>query len=82
MAMTPLPTGVGGTLFGGGGGAGGGPAASPFSTPGGVKAPSQGKNSVQQNLTSPHAGIKSTITKGQPLSRVLGQDRQGALVYG
>jgi hypothetical protein len=70
--MTPLPTGVGGTLFGGGGGAGGGPAASPFSTPGGVKAPSQGKNSVQQNLHSPHAGIKSTITKGQPLSRALG----------
>jgi hypothetical protein len=59
-------------LFGGGG-AGAGPAATPFSAPGGVKQPSMGKNSVQQNLHSPHMNMKSTITKGDTLSRSMGQ---------
>jgi hypothetical protein len=31
-----------------------------------------GKNSTQQNLHSPHAGIKSTITQGDPFSRTMG----------
>ena len=70
MAIGPMP-GVGGMLFGCGG-AGAGPAATPFSAPGGVKQPSMGKNSVQQNLHSPHAGMKSTITKGDTLSRSMG----------
>lgn len=72
MAMGPLPTGVGGTLFAGGGGQGGEPAASPFSAPGGTKGPSGGKNSTQQNLHSPHSGFRSTITKGDPLNRAMG----------
>lgn len=71
MAIGPM-SGVGGMLFGGGG-AGAGPAATPFSAPGGVKQPSMGKNSTQQNLHSPHAGMKSTITKGDTLSRSMGQ---------
>jgi len=75
--MTPLPTGVGGTLFAGGGGQGGGPAASPLSAPGGIHTPSQGKNSIQQNLVSPHAGMKNTIVKGDPLSRAMGQYGKG-----
>jgi hypothetical protein len=81
MAMTPLPTGVGGTLFAAGGGQGG-PAASPFSSPGGVKAPGHGKNSVQQNLSSPHSGLKNTIVPGDPMSRAMGQYGKGHSLFG
>jgi hypothetical protein len=74
MAMTPLPTGVGGTLFAGGGGMGG---SEPANSPGAVHAPSLGKNSVQQNLASPHSGLRSSITKGDPMSRLMGQYGKG-----
>jgi hypothetical protein len=70
MAMTPLP-GVGGTLFAGGGGVGG--IADP-TTPVQVGG---GKNSHAQNLGSPYAGTRSTITKGEPLSRAMGQYGKG-----
>lgn len=80
--MTPLPTGVGGTLFAGGGGQGGLPAASPFAAPGGVKTPGQGKNSTQQNLSSPHSGFRSTITSGDPMSRVMGNYGKGHSLFG
>lgn len=36
-----------------------------------------GKNSVQQDLGSPHSGMKATITKGDPLSRVMGHYGKG-----
>jgi hypothetical protein len=32
-----------------------------------------GKNAVQQNLGSPHSGMMSTITKGDPMSRMMNQ---------
>jgi hypothetical protein len=76
MAMTPLP-GVGGTLFGAGGGAADSNTQTPFEAPGGIKTPSFGKNSSQQNLHSPHSGLRSTITKGDPLSRMMGQYGKG-----
>jgi hypothetical protein len=82
MAMTPLPAGVGGTLFAAGGGQGGGAAASPFASPGGVKGPAGGKNSTQQNLHSPHSGFRSTITSGDPMSRAMGQYGKGHSLFG
>jgi hypothetical protein len=36
-----------------------------------------GKNSVQQDFGSPHSGVMSTITKGEPLSRMMGQYGKG-----
>jgi hypothetical protein len=62
-----MPTGVGGMLFGGGGGAG---SAAPVQVGG-------GKNAQAQNLGSPHSGLKSTVTKGDPLSRSMGQYGKG-----
>jgi hypothetical protein len=70
MAGAALPMGVGGTLFAPGGGMGG-------TSTGGVSAPSLGKNSVQQDLGSPHSGLRSTITKGDPMSRMMGQYGKG-----
>lgn len=76
--------GVGGALFSGGGGnAGvspGSSAPSPASfnaTPGAVKGPSGGKNSTAQNLHSPHSGMKTSITAGDPLSRSVSQYGKG-----
>lgn len=76
--------GVGGMLFGGGGGAAGGPSGStaPSSasfnaTPGAVKGPSGGKNSMQQNLHSPHSGLRQTMTAGDPMSRSMSQYGKG-----
>jgi hypothetical protein len=77
MAGAPLPAGPGGTLFAGGGGAGGSATGDPFGAPGGTKMPSLGKNSVQQNLSSPHSGLRSTITSGDPMSRMMGQYGKG-----
>jgi hypothetical protein len=65
MAITPLP--VGGTLFGGGGGMAN---ASPVNVGG-------GKNATAQNLGSPHAGVKSSLASGDPLSRSMGQYGKG-----
>ncbi len=76
MAMIPLG-GVGGTLFAGGGGGGGTGTPSPLTAPGGIHAPGQGKNSVQQNLSSPHSGLRQTITPGEPMSRAMGQYGKG-----
>ena len=67
MAVVPMPTGVGGMLFGGGGGDAG---ASPVHVGG-------GKNATAQNLGSPHSGLKSTVAKGDPLSRAMGQYGKG-----
>lgn len=74
--------GVGGTLFGGGGGdagsdVGSASAADFQSTPGATKKPSHGKNSHQQNLHSPHSGIRQSITEGDPLSRSMSQYGKG-----
>jgi hypothetical protein len=68
---------VGGTLFAGGGGMGGtlgGPAMQAQSgmAPGMKSAPSLGKNSQQQNLGSPHSGLMSTLTGGDPMHRAMG----------
>lgn len=65
--MAVLP--VGGTLFAPGGGMGG--------SGGDVATPSLGKNSKQQNLSSPHSGLRSTITKGDPVSRSMSQYGKG-----
>jgi hypothetical protein len=62
-----MALGVGGTLFAPGGGAAGAD----------VSTPSLGKNSKQQNLSSPHSGQRSTITKGDPMSRSMGQYGKG-----
>jgi hypothetical protein len=87
MAMTPLPMGVGGTLFGGGGGGGlssggqalmnGGTPRPPMNGFGLTKGPMGGKNSAQQDLMSPHSGMRSTITKGDPLARMPGVSQYG-----
>jgi hypothetical protein len=71
-AIMPLP-GVGGTLFSGGSGG----VAQGSMSPGSTATPSLGKNSVIQNLDSPHSGLRSTITKGDPLSRLMGQYGKG-----
>jgi hypothetical protein len=75
MAITPMP-GVGGTLFGAGGGM---PAPQ---APGGVAGPAGGKNHTIQNLESPHSGLRSTITKGDPMSRLMGQYGKGHSLMG
>lgn len=36
-----------------------------------------GKNSVMQDLGSPHSGMKATVTKGDPMSRAMGQLGKG-----
>lgn len=36
-----------------------------------------GKNSVHQDLGSPHSGMKSSVTPGDPMSRVMGQLGKG-----
>jgi hypothetical protein len=36
-----------------------------------------GKNAVAQNLGSPHSGLKSTLTKGDPMSRMMGHYGKG-----
>jgi hypothetical protein len=69
MAALSFGPGVGGMLFSGGGGAAGG-ATEPVQVGG-------GKNSHAQNLVSPHSGMKSTITKGEPLSRSMSQYGKG-----
>jgi hypothetical protein len=69
MALLPIGagSGVGGTLFGGGGGIGG-----PFTTKVGG-----GKDASHQQLGSPHAGTKNTLTKGDPALRSMGQYGKG-----
>ena len=57
-----FPSGVGGMLFGGGGGSAGG---QPVAVGG-------GKNAMAHDMGSPHAGMKSTLTKGDPLARSMG----------
>ena len=37
-----------------------------------TKGPTGGKNSTTQDHLSPHSGMRSTITKGEPLMRALG----------
>lgn len=72
IGATPLP-GVGGMLFGGG--STGVPQATLSA---GSQSPGQatmqshggGKNSISQNLGSPHSGLRSTITKGDTFSRL------------
>lgn len=67
MALPARGFGVGGMLFGDGGGdAGGGPV-----HVGG------GKNARQQDLMSPHSGMKSTLASGDPMSRAMGQYGKG-----
>jgi len=68
--MMPLP-GVGGALFSGGstGIPQGGPSQGSTS-PGGTHSFGGGRNSVMQNLGSPHSGLRSTITSGDSLSRL------------
>ena len=48
--------------------------------------PAGGKNATAQNLMSPHAGLKSTITKGDPMARSMGQyakaPKPGAVAHG
>jgi hypothetical protein len=43
----------------------------------GIAGPSGGKNAVSQNLDSPHSGLRSTITKGDTLSRMTGNYGKG-----
>lgn len=62
--------GVGGTLFGGAVG-------SPMSGQGETSGPAGGKNATSQNLGSPHSGLRSTITKGEPMSRAMGHYGKG-----
>lgn len=70
MAMVPLP-GVGGALFSGGStGVPQGSVSAGSQSPGQASHLDGGKNSVSQNLNSPHSGLRSTITKGDPLSRL------------
>jgi hypothetical protein len=68
--MTPLP-GMG--AFGSPGGGAGVAGPDPTSP----VAPSLGKNSKQQNLMSPHSGVRSTLAKGEPLSRAMNQYGKG-----
>lgn len=71
-AITPLP-GTGGMLY-----AGGSTGVSQADIPPGSMAnPVQGKNSTIQNLDSPHSGMRSTITKGDPFSRLMGHYGKG-----
>lgn len=70
MAMSPLP-GVGGALFSGGSsGVPQGSVSAGSQTPGQATHLGGGKNAFSQNLNSPHSGMRSTITKGDPLSRM------------
>jgi hypothetical protein len=50
--------------------------------PGGIQAFGGGKNSHMQNLDSPHSGLKSTITKGDPLSRMTNNYGKGHSLLG
>jgi hypothetical protein len=59
------PPGAGGSLFSGGIGHAGKSATAP--APGGG-----GKNSRTENLHSPHSGLMSTITGGDPMMRSMG----------
>jgi hypothetical protein len=68
MAMLPIM----GPLFSPGGGA-----SFDSQAPTAPTTPSLGKNSVQQNIGSPHTGFRTTITKGEPLSRAMGQYGKG-----
>jgi|SRR6187402_3358474 hypothetical protein len=69
MAMFPA---VGGMLFGDGGGDAG---AEPVDVGG-------GKNAKKQEFGSPHSGMKSTLSAGEPLSRSLGNYKKGHSVSG
>lgn len=70
MAMVPLP-GVGGALFSGGStGVPQGSVSAGSQSPGQASHLGGGKNAFSQNLGSPHSGMRSTITKGDPLSRM------------
>lgn len=81
------PPGAGGTLFSGGSspstGSSGGhvPNGAPKGFGHALGGKTGGKGSKQENLLSPHAGMKSTITGGDPLARSMGHygKKQGAL---
>lgn len=45
----------------------------PISGSGAIKGPVGGKNSHQQDLVGAHSGMRSTITKGDPMSRAMNQ---------
>jgi hypothetical protein len=62
----PSPSGVGHNSLGG-----------VVGGSGATKGPMGGKNSHQQDLISPHAGNRSTLTAGAPLSRSMGQYGKG-----
>jgi hypothetical protein len=73
MALSPFggpAAGVGGMLFGAGGGDAGTDPTSPVQVGG-------GKNATAQNLLSPHSGARSSLSKGEPLSRSMGQYGKG-----
>lgn len=63
-----FPSGVGGMLFGGGGGGG---TADTVHVGG-------GKNAKQQDMGTPHTGMKNTLTTGDPLARSMGHYGKGA----
>lgn len=61
MALPSFGSGVGGMLFGMGGGGG-----AETTHVGG------GKNAKHQQLSTPHTGLKNTMTPGDPLHRAMG----------
>lgn len=67
-----VPMGVTSPEAGHGGGLG-----TPISGSGATKGPVGGKHSTQQDLMGAHSGMRSTITKGDPMSRAMNQYGKG-----